>query len=431
MAHSGNNEVPLLRIAAMSDIQGYPYPEDAGMRNLERALDVLAPLNPDVVVNSGDINDTGNDVEAVRYYKTRCDARLGTLPHVACLGNHELDFLRDDLKGVRTPDAIRCDFNAVFGYDPEARVIRSTVRGFEFVALHLSSSAGYAGDEMADLERALDVAEARDTAHPVFVVTHYHPKDTVNDSRLEEKSGALRRMLDRHPRAVSLSGHTHNPLRDPRSIWQGPFTAVDTSTLCYASLDLRPPAANQISCLLPYGHEATGFLFIEVFTDRLVFRRFSAEDGREIDPHAPWTAPWPHNPATAPYRFDVRRATERSPRFPQNPEPTLWYDYGFVYLLFAAATPAEGVFGYRVELQGDNDCATTHIYVSDYYLAPARRRGRVVFRAPPDSLEPGHRYHCRITPVGFFGAEGRPLDWDFTVKADYPLRRDAPNCLPE
>ena len=51
--HGAAGRQPLLRIAVMSDIQGYPYPEDAGMRNLERALDVLAPLKPDVVVNDG------------------------------------------------------------------------------------------------------------------------------------------------------------------------------------------------------------------------------------------------------------------------------------------------------------------------------------------------------------------------------------------
>jgi hypothetical protein len=31
---AGRGRQPLLRIAVMSDIQGYPYPEDAGMRNL-------------------------------------------------------------------------------------------------------------------------------------------------------------------------------------------------------------------------------------------------------------------------------------------------------------------------------------------------------------------------------------------------------------
>ena len=421
----------LLRIAAMGDIQGYPYPEDAGMRNLERALDVLAPLRPDVVVNVGDINDTGNDADAVRYYKARCDARLGSLPHIACLGNHELGFLRDDCKAERNPAAILRDFNAVFGYAPDERVVRRTIRGFEFVALSLSRESGYTDEEIAEFGAELDAAEARDPARPVFAVTHYHPKDTVNDSRAEGKCGPLRRLLDRHPRAVSLSGHTHNPLQDPRSIWQGDFTALDVSTLCYGSINLQPPAANQISCLLPFGHEAVGFVVLDVFADRIVARRFLARTRREIALDAPWTIPWPHDPARAPYRMDVRTAGEVAPRFAGDPEPTLWYDYGFVYLMFGAAEPADGVFGYRIELEDDGGNITTHFHVSDYYRVPEHRVGRVVFRAPQDALAPGRRYRCRIVPVGFFGAEGAPCEWAFAIKANYPLRRDASNCLPE
>ena len=86
-------ETPLLKIAVMSDVQGYPYPEDSGMRNVERALDVFASLKPDVVVHVGDINDSGCDMDAVRYFKARCDARLGKIPHVACAGNHEIGFV--------------------------------------------------------------------------------------------------------------------------------------------------------------------------------------------------------------------------------------------------------------------------------------------------------------------------------------------------
>lgn len=95
-------EEPVLKIAVMSDVQGMPSAEDAGMRNLERALDVFAKLRPDVVVNAGDINDSGNDVDAVRYYKARCDIRLGKLPHVACLGNHEVGFVREENREKRT-----------------------------------------------------------------------------------------------------------------------------------------------------------------------------------------------------------------------------------------------------------------------------------------------------------------------------------------
>ena len=112
-SHEG--EKPLLRVAIMSDIQGHPYPEDAGMRNLERALDVLAPLKPDVVVNDGDINDSGNDMDAVAYYKARCDARLGRIPHVACMGNHEIGFITKENQSYRTSAVCLREFNAVFG----------------------------------------------------------------------------------------------------------------------------------------------------------------------------------------------------------------------------------------------------------------------------------------------------------------------------
>ena len=432
MQPSGDNQAPLLRIAVLSDIQGYPFPEDAGMRNLERALDVLAPLRPDVVASAGDLNDTGNDTDAVRYFKSRCDARLGALPHVACLGNHELGFLRPEMRVERTPAAIRRDFNAVFGYAPDARCIRRTVCGHEFVALHLSRPDGYDEDEIAELASAIDDAESRSPVRPVFVVTHFHPKDTVNDAPGETTGGALRRLLDRHPRVVSLSGHSHNPLQDPRSIWQGAFTAVETSTLCYGTI--RPggiPSANQISCLLPYGHESVGFLFVEVYGDHIAFRRFSARNRAEIEPGAPWLVPWPHNPATAPYRFDTRRAAEVPPQFEGDPEPALWLDYGFVYLLFGAAASANGVFGYRIELSGADGLAASYFHVSDFYRAKTSRANRIVFRAPPDSVAPGIHYRCRVFPVGFFGTEGAPLEWSFTIRADYPIRNDAPNALPE
>ena len=120
-AVAGTGEKPLLKIAVMSDVQGYPFPEDAGMRNLERALDVLAPLKPDVVVTDGDINNSGNDMDAVRWYKARCDARLGKIPRVSCAGNHEIGFIHKDQKDVRTPAACVADFNFVFntgGSDP-------------------------------------------------------------------------------------------------------------------------------------------------------------------------------------------------------------------------------------------------------------------------------------------------------------------------
>lgn len=422
---------PLLRVAVMSDVQGYPYPEDAGMRNLERALDVLAPLKPDIVVNDGDINDSGRDADAVAYYKARCDARLGRIPHVACMGNHEIGFVPPELSATRTAAACLGDFNAVFGYGPDERVVRRVVGGFDFIALSLSRTDGYTEGEIALLKSAIDAAVERDAAKPVFVVTHYHPKDTVNDSRGERMCGPLRRLFDGYPQVVSISGHTHNPLQDPRSIWQGSFTAVDTSTLCYGCVDNVPPAANQVSCLVPYGHESVGFMFLEVYADRLVFRRFSARERREIEPGNRWVVPWPHDPAAPKYGFAARLGATPPPQFGRDPEPTLWYDFGYVYLMFDAAERREEVFGYRVELAEEGGETRSYFHLSDYYRVAANRVDRIVFRAPPGSLKKGASYRCRIFPVGFFGREGRPCEWNFTIRASYPLRDTAPAGVQE
>ena len=292
------NERPALRVAIMSDIQGHPYPEDAGMRNLERALDVLAPLKPDVVVNDGDINDSGNDMDAVAYYKVRCDARLGRIPHVACMGNHEVGFITNENQPYRTSAVCLREFNAVFGYAPD-------------------------------------------------------------------------------------------------------------------------------------GHESVGLMLLEVFRNRLVFRRFSARDRREIEPDSPWTVPWPHDPMSAPYSHERRRAVESAPQFGGDAEPTLWYDFGYVYLMFNAVKKPQSAFGYRIELSSENGDAKSYFQLSDYYRIPEHRQDRVVFRAPPGALTPGGRYCCRIFPVGFVGAEGYPSALRFTIRPTYRFRTDKPAFVQE
>lgn len=423
-------EEPLLKIAVMSDIQGMPHAEDAGMRNLERALDVFADLKPDVVVNAGDINDSGNDVDAVRYYKARCDARLGKLPHVACLGNHEIAFVRAENRDSRTRDVCLAEFNAVFGEGPSALVHR-TVCGYDFISLAVATTESYAPEDVVALKAALDAAVSRDARKPIFVITHFHPLGTVNSSDSEANDSGLRALLNGYPQVVNLSGHTHNPLQDPRSIWQGEFTVIDTSTLCYGCVEMNPPAANQISCLIPYGHESVGCLFIEVFADRLTVRRFSACDRREIEPERRWSFALPYDPKTPGYAFSTRAAAEVVPDFGADAEPTLWYDYGYVYLMFNAVKPFDAVFGYRIELTEPGKDPKSYFQVSDYYRRPAYQRERVVFRAPPHALQASHSYRCRIFPVGFFGKEGRPIEWTFGIRPGYPCRTDRPNALPE
>jgi len=423
-------ESPVLRLAVLSDLQGYPYPEDSGMRNLERALDVLAPFKPDVVLTVGDINDGGCDVGAVRYYKGRCDARLGVVPHVACLGNHEIGFVPKELQAERTPALCIADFNAVFGAGP-SRLVHKVIGGYDFIAISIRRTSGFLPEDMPLLKGALDKAVARDAKKPVFVLTHYHPYDTVNGSDSKEADGGLRALLDGYPQVVNLSGHTHNPLQDPRSIWQGTFTVLETSTLCYGCLDEHPPMSNQISCLIPYGHESIGCLLLEVFADRLVVRRFAVREGRELEPDRPWSFALPYDPKKPTYDFASRAAAAPTPRFPQAVEPTLWYDFGFVYILFNSVENKDDTYAYRIELTESGGEMKSYWHLSDFYRAPSLRVPRICSRILPNTVRAGGSYHCRIVPVGFFGTEGRACEWNFTIRANYPVSDKSANVMQE
>ena len=85
----------------------------------------------------------------------------------------------------------------------------------------------------------------------------------------------------------------------------------------------------------------------------------------------------------------------------------------------------------RVELVPEGGAAKSHFLLSDYYRVPEHRQSRVVFKAPPGALDPGVSYLCRIYPVGFFGAEGRPVQWRFTTKPGYRCRSEGLVCVQE
>ena len=70
---------------------------------------------------------------------------------------------------------------------------------------------------------------------------------------------------------IHLSGHTHGALRDENNIWQGNFAAVKVTCLQVwqgDSVGISEPSK-----------ENYGACVIDVFADRIVFRRFVVREG--------------------------------------------------------------------------------------------------------------------------------------------------------
>jgi formylglycine-generating enzyme required for sulfatase activity len=89
------------------------------------------------------------------------------------------------------------------------------------------------------LRTQLNAAQTAAPGKPIFVFMHWPLQDTVYVS---EDTGTRRyttsfgedpaaSFFNAWPQAVVFSGHTRSPNSDPRSIWQGGFTAVNAGTL--------------------------------------------------------------------------------------------------------------------------------------------------------------------------------------------------------
>ncbi len=419
---------PVLRVGIISDVQAYAYSQDWGMHNCEKAFQMLSEMEPkiDVLMDGGDISDHGNDIRTLEYYlKMRAKYFGKNEPvEISCAGNH--DFWNNKEINPWSQEEIYAAFRTAFGesvVDP----IRKTIAGYDFIAFSADSRHDWKTlpDVYENLLRPeLEAAVKRDPTKPIFLISHFQPQDTCSGSIHSGRAG-LRKVLNDFPQVVSFSSHTHCPLEDERCIWQGEFTALNTSTLSYGCIEER--CDNVCGPILPFGREVIQMMVMDVFPDRLEIHRYNVEDKREIKPDKLWKIDLPYLPSNPVYSFERRAAMRKAPEF--SPDTKIYFriDYGYVYLVFDAAQHDDFTHFYRItaeELdQTGNTVKTFNFrYVGNFFRLKRNQDHRFVFRMPPNTLEKGKTYRYSIYPVETFGKEGKPITLVAPVPPTYTFQ---------
>ena len=421
---------PILRIGILGDQQAYADRHAWGMHNHELACQLLAPMNLDALVMTGDLSDQGWPQVYPLYMQILRECFGEHLPvHVPCAGNH--DYWATCPK--RPFDELYADFCTGLE-ESVVNPICKTIKGYDFIAMSSDHDHKFATEEeCAVLAEAIDRAVARDSGKPIFVITHYNPSRTTSGSYGENGLALLRKTLDRYPQVISLSGHTHIPLEDERTIWQGAFTAINTSSLAYACVEER--CANTTGPIVPFARDAIQCLRMDVFSDHIEVHRYNVTEAREIKPEKPWRFRLPYDPRHPELDFDSRAATRTAPRFPANAFACFRYDYGYFYLIFDAAVHDDFTHWYRVAITEKNADGTdgktqSFRYISDFYRLKRHIDPRVIIKLPPHSIVPGQTYRFDIYPVETFGHEGAPLSFDYTVACS-ARAKNAPDSYPQ
>lgn len=224
---------PVIRFMVASDT----HVESAGDRlcmRVNKALKLSYAIaeaddeynNLDAVVFCGDVTDNGRRDQFCGFQST--------INSALCDGTEYIAMLAKSHDGGTLDKQSLEYFKSISGLENDMHTV---VNGYHFITLSASKTPGeqYSEYQREWLKAQLDAAVKDDPSKPIFVAHHEHVKGTVYGSRDVDGWGIdyFRDIFDQYPQIVHFSGHSHYPVNDPRSIWQGEFTAVGTGAIKY------------------------------------------------------------------------------------------------------------------------------------------------------------------------------------------------------
>ena len=220
---------PILRFAVCSDIH---LNGEEGQEAAERfgqlfddmyAYSASSAYNKlDAVVVAGDFSGGGAEKQYEMYNKITKEKLREETQLLTVIGNHEFIDYRD--------------VDATVGYTVYKKYISEVldtdvvINGYHFIGVAYDDNGKTFKTKLSWLKERLDNATAENPEMPVFVYQHPHPFLTVYGS-VNWGDRDLRAVLNNYPQVIDFSGHSHYCPADPRSVWQGAFTAVGCGSL--------------------------------------------------------------------------------------------------------------------------------------------------------------------------------------------------------
>jgi 3',5'-cyclic AMP phosphodiesterase CpdA len=249
-----------LRFGIISDVHVGAGIYPPTHQRLEQVLDWYNTEDVNILAIVGDITDSGTQVEWDTF-KNSWENHKDKLQLIAVMGNHEIF---GELFYGETKDVCADRFETATGQKTNAHYV---IDGYHFIVLSAGSGAfieqGDVGGAIATgrneipgslvgggnfslsvkewARERINIAKADVPGKPIFVFLHWPLRNTIprSDTNYTSSFGndPLMGFFKDDPEVVIFSGHIHTPNNDPRSIWQGGFTAVNTVTLNYLAMD--------------------------------------------------------------------------------------------------------------------------------------------------------------------------------------------------
>ncbi len=208
--------------------------------NFKKSLEILKEQKINVLIIDGDIVNVGYALGYDNYLKqfnsVYGNEKKENVPILnLVMGNH--DYWLDGGQPATFPTEIEEKQKLFEEKTKEKPFSHKVINGYHFI--NWSCENGTLEEPITNnewFEKEIEKALENNKTKPIFVTTHFPPKNTVYGSQ-EWGDERLNKYFKKYPQIINISGHSHYSLIDERSIYQKDYTAIQTQSLSYIELE--------------------------------------------------------------------------------------------------------------------------------------------------------------------------------------------------
>lgn len=285
----------------------------------------------------------------------------------------------------------------------------------------------YSPNVITWLDQQLDAITKTDPNRYVIVLTHPMIYNTIYGSLLGEDGGVwtstlpnywatrvLTGVLEKYPQVVSFHGHLHFPINDPRSLWQGKWTALGCGSTRYMAIE--PAGWEGISSTPTVMNDANNFsqgylVQFDVNGNMRIVKMDFFNNGTIGEPYV-MQYPDAAGANLAKYNNVTRKATNQAPTMSTIDVKDV-KEAETASVTFAAGKDDEFVHHYIVTLSKAGTVVATKKILADFYLHPKTSEMKSSWTVDFGTLSESGQYTVTVVAVDSWDAESAPVSATF------------------
>lgn len=394
---------PVVRFAVCSDVHLSGDPEQEEAKRFDRMWKVCYEYAASQEYNTldgfavaGDMTNNGLPEQYKVFRDVIADNIREETQLMVCMGNHEYIAYRDEdaSQGTRV-------FEEQMQMEDDNSYV---INGYHFILCSYDENGKSFTAKRSWLASELKAAKKDTGDKPIFVFQHPAPFASVYGS-VNWGDPTVPTVFLQYPQVVDFSGHSHYPVNDPRSIWQGGFTALGCGTLSYYETEL-----DCIAGQFPYDYEqAAQFYMVEADAEGNVRIRaydLITEQWFDLEYYLSGLADRHYA-----YSYHRMKTMDEAPVFPENTEISVTKnEAGESVLTFTGAEDKFVTESYKMSVTRNGIKVFDDNFASKYmYLFEEDR-----YEVNMGVLKSGS-YKVQIVAMNAYAELSAPLTYSFTI----------------